>query len=190
METLNIKFIGTMPLLMHNGRMSDPCDPMTIALAKITKTRGKTESTHADIRRAEWMGAIYTCPTTGVVGVPSDMALACLIEGSRKSKLGKSASAGILEAKDFYPLTYDGPKGIDALYDDGRFVDTRGVKVQRARVQRTRPIFRAWSLSVSLMVDTDVMEVDQVFSAAEAAGKLVGIGDFRPRFGRFDVVRA
>ena len=190
METLNLKFVGVMPILMHNGRMSDPCDPMAIALSKINKTRGKTESTHAEIRRVEWMGAIYTCPTTGVVGLPSDMILACLIEGSRKSKLGKSASAGILESRDFYPLNYDGPRKLDALYDDGRFADTRGVKIMRSRVQRTRPIFRSWSVDVSLMVDTDVMEVEQVITAAEAAGKLVPLGDFRPRFGRFDVVRA
>lgn len=64
------------------------------------------------------------------------------------------------------------------------------VQVQRNGITRTRPAFKeGWSAELSLMVN-----LPQYISAADfletltMAGKVIGVGDFRPTYGRFQVV--
>jgi hypothetical protein len=52
---------------------------------------------------------------------------------------------------------------------------------------RYRPIFRNWSLSATVMVNEDVVNLNEVKKALVDAGALIGLGDYRPRFGRFNV---
>lgn len=57
METMKVKWTGTVPMLMHNERLADPLDPHTKALAALTSTRGNAKKTDAhieDVARAEW----------------------------------------------------------------------------------------------------------------------------------------
>jgi hypothetical protein len=56
-----------------------------------------------------------------------------------------------------------------------------------AKIMRYRPIFRNWSLSATVMVNEDVVNLNEVKKALVDAGNLIGLGDYRPRFGRFDV---
>jgi hypothetical protein len=74
-----------------------------------------------------------------------------------------------------------------SLWADPDFVDCRGVKVGTAKIMRYRPIFRNWSLRASIMINEDVVNVNEVQKAAQDAGALIGLGDYRPRFGRFNV---
>jgi len=69
------------------------------------------------------------------------------------------------------------------------YEDQRRVVVQRNAITRVRPAFRAgWKCSVELMVNTPEY-IDQAFlrDLLSLAGRLIGVGDFRPSFGRFDV---
>jgi hypothetical protein len=56
---------------------------------------------------------------------------------------------------------------------------------------RTRPIFNDWSATFSVCIDTEVVDLPTVKQSLEAAGRLVGIGDWRPgapkggSYGRF-----
>jgi hypothetical protein len=40
-----------------------------------------------------------------------------------------------------------------------------------------------------LTVDTRVIDIDDVQTAVENAGRLKGLGDYRPRYGRFEVAK-
>jgi hypothetical protein len=55
---------------------------------------------------------------------------------------------------------------------------------------RTRPIFRKWATTIQITHDTTVIDEAEVFQLLKHAGQLCGIGDWRPRFGRFSVERA
>ena len=55
------------------------------------------------------------------------------------------------------------------------------------KVRRTRPRFVGWSVVAEFVVDTEVLDRDSLAMVAENAGLLVGVGDYRPRFGRYDV---
>lgn len=64
------------------------------------------------------------------------------------------------------------------------------VQIQRNGITRTRPAFKeGWSAELSLMVNLPqyVSHVD-LLDTLTMAGKVIGVGDFRPTYGRFGVV--
>jgi hypothetical protein len=187
LETLKLKLTGTVPLMMHNGRLADPTHPITIELKKLTSSRKKTEEDLLKIKKTEWLGGMVAdmkCRPS----LAADQVLAVVIGGARKSKDGKEAQVAVFPTEAWYPIEYDGPQGdLDKLYTDGRFTDYRSVVISGKRVMRSRPIFSAWSAVVTLMVETDVLDVEKVVIAATKGGQLTGIGEFRPRYGRFTV---
>lgn len=72
---------------------------------------------------------------------------------------------------------------------DWDYEDRRRVTVQRNGITRIRPAMRAgWKCTVELMCNipeyVDPMLLRQVI---DDAGRLIGVGDFRPTFGRFTV---
>lgn len=69
------------------------------------------------------------------------------------------------------------------------YEDRRRVMVQRNGITRTRPALRAgWVAEFDLMVQLPEY-VDPLFlrRVVDDAGRLIGVGDFRPTFGRFTV---
>ncbi|MFH2028655.1 MAG: hypothetical protein ABIJ08_05925 [Nanoarchaeota archaeon] len=68
-------------------------------------------------------------------------------------------------------------------------VDSRTVviKATRGRVVRLRPKFNEWKLKFTIELINDDMPVEVVKSALDDAGREGGLGDYRPRFGRFIV---
>lgn len=65
------------------------------------------------------------------------------------------------------------------------------VSVQRARVTRTRPAFRTgWEAEVELLVNLPHYVSPEVLNEVVGeAGRLIGVGDFRPTYGRFQVTK-
>jgi hypothetical protein len=74
---------------------------------------------------------------------------------------------------------------------DWDYLDTRRVMVQRNGVNRVRPAMRAgWRASFDLMVNIpEYIERNSLREVIEQAGRLIGVGDFRPTYGRFGVVK-
>lgn len=74
---------------------------------------------------------------------------------------------------------------------DWDYLDTRRVMIQRAGINRTRPAMRVgWQAEFELMVNLpEYIARNDLRSVIEQAGRLVGLGDFRPTYGRFGVVR-
>jgi len=67
------------------------------------------------------------------------------------------------------------------------YLDTRRVMIQRAGINRTRPAFCAgWIAKVDFQVLTPEY-IDPILfqDVLNTAGKLIGVGDFRPTYGRF-----
>lgn len=71
------------------------------------------------------------------------------------------------------------------------YEDKRRVLVQRSGVNRVRPAFRVgWRAEFQLMVLTpEYISRQDLQDVIATAGRLIGVGDFRPTFGRFSVVR-
>ncbi len=73
--------------------------------------------------------------------------------------------------------------------DKWDFLDQRRVVVQRNGITRMRPAFlKGWTAELVLSVNTPEYIDFQFFNEVlQTAGKLIGVGDFRPTYGRFDI---
>jgi hypothetical protein len=187
---VRIDIVGTTPLMMHNERLSDPQDSYTKEIKAITdKKTNQTEHDKDLISKLEWFGSTYI----GINGsshelvIPTANIVKCLRETAAVTKEGKKIARGISPTTLHLPLVYDGPKDLEKLYATPAFVDRRQVKVGRARLKRTRPIFPKWSLAAEFELLTDVLDLSHLISIAELAGLATGLGDARILgYGRFN----
>lgn len=71
------------------------------------------------------------------------------------------------------------------------YEDRRRVVIQRNGVNRVRPAMKAgWEVTVELLITTpEYIDSTLLLDVAGMAGRLVGIGDFRPTYGRFQVTK-
>lgn len=70
------------------------------------------------------------------------------------------------------------------------YEDMRRVTIQRNGITRVRPAMRkGYRVEFQLMVNLpEYIDLGSLRETIEQAGRLIGIGDFRPTFGRFGVV--
>jgi hypothetical protein len=183
-----MKLAGEAALVMHNGRLADPLDPATKALKVASKKPGKTRTDEdlEELAHLEWLGGIYHDPDLGPY-VPGENVERCLLDAARLTRQGKLIERGVLITSDVNPLAYSGPRDLDGLWADERFRLVRGVRNpgQSGRVMRCRPVFARWSLDALGTFDASLIDVGPLQEIASAAGRLIGQGDWRPRYGRF-----
>lgn len=74
---------------------------------------------------------------------------------------------------------------------DWDFLDRRRVQIQRNAITRCRPAMaKGWTVSMRLQVLLpEYIEADILHEVLSSAGRLIGVGDFRPTFGRFRVTQ-
>jgi hypothetical protein len=173
-------------MLMHNGNLADPLHENTIALAKLSGKRQKTIEDHKQLSKVEWYGSLYV-DKNGHPCLPGEVIEAAIAEGAKKTKRGKDAKAAIVVDGDF-PLEYNGPKTADGLWNHGGFLKRAGVRVKQNRVIRSRPIFSEWSVMFDVQWDPLIIKSESDLMDIIADAGRVGIGDWRPKFGRFEVV--
>lgn len=187
MADFEITLNGVSPLLMHSARLADPLDPATKALAKVTGKRKKTAEDHGEAARLEHAGSLYLDGTLGPY-LPGQNIEAALFRGASKHKLMSTLKPALLIPAEVNPLVYRGPRDVDGLWSDKSFVHRASVKVGTSRVIRTRPVFPSWSLTVAGQLDTESVDPASFETIADTAGRMIGLGDWRPRFGRFEAV--
>ncbi len=70
------------------------------------------------------------------------------------------------------------------------YLDKRRVMVQRQGINRVRPAMRVgWKVTFDLLVMLpEYVDRNSLRETIESAGRLIGLGDFRPTFGRFGIV--
>jgi hypothetical protein len=64
-------------------------------------------------------------------------------------------------------------------------------QVQRNGITRCRPAFReGWKVEVPILCNLpEYISVSDLNEAIAAAGRLIGVGDFRPSYGRFNIIK-
>lgn len=119
--------------------------------------------------------------------IPSKQIRACLVKGSVNFKVkGK----GHKTFKDLVNATVEiDPDKIPLGRRKADYIHQEFVRIQRNQILRSRPAFKkGWEAQFSLLVLDDQMPVTQLENILGYSGKFVGIGDWRPHFGRFEVV--
>lgn len=191
--TLTAKIRGLRPMLHHNGQLRDPMNPHTRAIKSLSgKARGKNvaDDDILALYRAEFAGALYYDDKLGPV-VPADNLQAMLVEGARKRKLGKQVEALVQVVEPLgssgYKLEYKGPRDVDGMFADERYRFVKSAKVNSSLVMRVRPRFPEWALTFEIEISDGGPATDQIEDALNDAGMLVGLCDWTPRYGRFEL---
>lgn len=183
--TLTAKIVGVSPLLMHNAQLANPLNQFAKAMKEITGKRKKTDYDLERLAKLEFIGGMYV-NEKGSPAIPGECIEGMLRDGAKKTKQGKDVQCGII-SDGIWPLIYDGPKDVEKLWEDERFRDYRGCRVKQSRIMRMRPKFAAWSLVFEIAFQDEVTNKATVIKWLEDAGQFVGLCDFRPKFGRFEV---
>jgi hypothetical protein len=189
LSTIQITILGESPLLCHNGQTADPRNTYSKAIKAVSGKRKKTDADYEEMARLEWLAGIYRFGDDLVI--PDYVLEAVFINGAKKSKRGPQAKCGLFFT-EHASLVFPGkPEAINddtlgEMFASGEFTHTVGVKVGMAKIMRTRPMFRSWSLFATAQFDPDVLNLRDIEEMANDAGKLVGLGDWRPKHGRFN----
>jgi hypothetical protein len=187
MYTVDVTVRGISPLIQHRFPMPD--------LGNLSK--GGTKHTGAKDYSQEWRDYFYATPE-GEIYQPSSHFEGALVKAAVNFKVtgkrGKSYKdlivANIIIDPERIPHNMKVPEELDADADKPLYLDVRPVIVQRARVVRIRPTFKTgWELSFEIQVGDDEIQPELLQDILMLAGKTVGIGDYRPKFGRFSVVK-
>ncbi len=184
MKQIDVVIEGTTPLL---------CNRFTDA-AQMAATNGTRLSSVGEkgSPAEQAKGRLYI-GHDGKPMLPQPNLFRCLIDGGQFFKAGKSKVT--TQKTSLIPACVE-IQGIEIpiQHKDPWTVDTRAVRIPSTggRILCYRPCFNDWRLAFSMSVDTEMISAKLVREIVDAAGKRVGIGDFRPAckgpFGKFVVV--
>lgn len=187
MKERTYRLTGLVPLVLHNARLSDPLDKWTRLVAEISSKRKKTEADLMEMARREWFGGLYLNDDDKII-MPSQNLERMIMDAAKATKMGQAVQkALIVPSFEGSILSFPGQrKSLDALWDSGDYSLRASCKVRTSRVMRTRPMIPEWSLEFTAQWDEDVIKSTQeVDDFVELGGRMVGLGDWRPKYGRF-----
>lgn len=185
METVKFTIQSVSPMLMHSDRTANPLNEYTKQLKALTSKRKKTDDDHMAISKLEFEASCYY--NKNGWHIPSANFEAMLLASAKHFKLGTTIKQALLVPDDAIFRFKHSKKDPVSLFDLSDYVDQRTVKVGTSKLIRTRPIFSDYECEFTCWLDTDKMDVEVLKQIVDNAGKYVGLGDYRPRYGRFEV---
>lgn len=179
-----IDIVGTAPLMVCNEQTADRLNPMAKKIAELSSKRNRSDEDEMEMRRRKWLASLYYDEEIGPF-LPTLHLWRSIQDAARRSKQGLTIERGLFIEAQQMPIQYDGPRDLETMWSDGRFVDMRTAVAQRQRIVAVRGIFPDWSLSTNMTVDTNELNISDLQSLVSRAGKSVGVGTYRKMFGRF-----
>jgi hypothetical protein len=172
MQTVSVRIVGIAPLLMNRY-------PIEMSSDTKAKRRDEQYSPEKDAEKALYRDEEIGCYA------PSAWLEACLRDVAKgfKAARGKGTLKGTVLASVFVE-----PEKIPFHKRTFDEIDIRPVVIMKNRVVKGRPRFNSWSLEFKINYDENRIEGATLKQLMEEAGITKGIGDYRPKFGRFKVV--
>lgn len=128
----------------------------------------------------------------GALMIPNPNILSCITQAGTFFKSGKRQLT--TQKSSLIPACVEIEEiEIPLVHVEPWQVDTRPVRIPSTggRILAHRPIFNDWRLSFTMNVDTELMPIKLMRDVVDAAGRRVGLGDFRPQckgpYGKFVV---
>ena len=186
LDTFKFQVTGASPLMMHNAASMPERDPNAMKAAK------KSIPTEAEQLKA----SLYL-NDAGQLYFPSAGFRSAILSAAKGRKIGKVGAAGVL-AGAVFPVGDEvallNAKTGKPLTEKDSVADKRSAVNWNcrppARIIAVRPKLLAWSCVLELEIDTELVNVKVVEEVLKIAGKVIGVGPFRPEkrgtFGRFD----
>ncbi len=199
LQQLKIKLTGAASLILHNGWLANPLGKFSRAIKEITSKKNKTEADHILIANLEWLACWYyedgqiefalssnevVAGDHGELILPREVLWAMLVNGAKKNKLGMQFKSGVFVERDA-PLEFNGKADMASMMADANFRIVTLEKVGTAKVVRTRPYIKQWSVTFIATYDDTVVNKSHIEQSLDMGGRLVGLCERRPSYGRF-----
>ena len=203
METVSVKITGTMPLLMHADNI-DWADKME-AWRNVPANKALSKAGDDRTPAWRWLGCLnYDDPKGGVVTIPSEYIMRCIMGGAAMTPTGKGkgtykslSQSGLLCADFHWPLLVGGKPvkmadvnvclSVDSFADQKQLAESLGFSlfVKRAKIGaskhiRVRPRFDEWSTTGQIIITDKAINRETLATILELSGRLKGLGDWRP----------
>lgn len=126
---------------------------------------------------------------TGEIGLPGEYVRQAVIHAAKFRQDPRSPRKS---AMDLYKAAVVSLTDLASLGTDRwDFLDQRRVMVMRAGVTRKRPGFNpGWRADFDFQVQLpEYVQPADLLDVLVNAGRLIGVGDFRPTYGRFQIVK-
>lgn len=186
-----VRIEGHQPLIFHNSQLANPLSVWSKRMKDVTSKRKKTDADVMELQRIEFMGGLYYDDAIGVY-IPGQWIEATIVAAMASVKRGqkKHVRGGLYIDDAKIPLEYDGPRDVDEMWASGKFHRLDIVSVMRSRIVRCRPCFQPpWAAEFTITIVPQVLNVSDVQDALIHASLLEGLGDYRPKFGRYHVTK-
>lgn len=170
-----ITVVGTSPFLFHRWNNEAVAE-------KAAQRKGSTAKKTDDVE-----SYVYRAPN-GNLAIPGEYFRMGLIGAAKYRQDPRSPRKS---AMDLYKAAV---AVMDEYCDIGQanwdYLDRRRVVIQRSGVTRVRPaLLPGWKATMVFQVLLpDYINQAELNDTIQNTGKLIGVGDFRPTFGRFQVV--
>jgi hypothetical protein len=172
--TVSVTIRGSSDLLFH--RWSNEAVAAKSAAAKGSRAK-KSDNLES---------YVYRCDN-GNIGLPGEYLRQSIIYAAKFRQDPRSPR------KSAFDLYKAGVVALTMLADLGvaeaHYIDRRRVLIQRNAITRERPAIReGWEATIDLMVLVpEYIDRTTLLEVIGSAGRLIGVGDFRPTYGRFAV---
>jgi len=175
-QELNIKITSISPLLMNN------INSMFKAKEKPARTK------HEDWEQGQEMFLARMYAEGDRLVLPSRIAKGILKEGAKGSGIkqpGKrSGYADLVQSVVFIPEGLVLDQTVSDVVREQAFVGMNGTK----KVLRVWPKLVEWSGNLKIIIaDEKQFNPDILREILEFSGRFIGVGDYRPEFGRFEI---
>lgn len=173
--TVAATVIGTAPLLFHRWSVEAVAAQAKAAKGSKAKKEDNIESyVYRDAR--------------GHIAIPSEYFRMAILYASKFKQDPRSPRKSAMD------LFKAGIATLDELCSLGKqewdYIDQRRVTIQRNSITRSRPAMQTgWKTDVLLQVLLpEYITPELLNETLQSAGRLIGVGDFRPSYGRFQVI--
>ena len=172
--TATVKVRGTSPFLFHRWSVDG-------VEAKSKAAKGSKAKKEDDLE-----SYVYRTPE-GNLAIPGEYFRMAIVNAAKYKQDPRSPRKSAMD------LFKAGVVTLDELCAVGKekwdYIDRRRVMIQRSAITRSRPALLAgWEIEFSVQVLTpEYISPELLNETIQAAGRLIGVGDFRPTHGRFQV---
>lgn len=151
--------------------------------AKAAAKKGSTEKKTDDIESFVWRN------DNGEICLPGEYVRQSVIHASKYEQDPRSPRKSLMDLMKAALVSLTELASLGVKEPD--YLDKRRVVIQRNAVTRTRPAMReGWKASFILMVNLpEYLPPQRLNSILQQAGRIIGLADFRPSFGRFNVTK-
>lgn len=175
---LSVEIIGSCPIIFHKWSCEDVANKSSARKGSKDK---KTDNVESFVYR----------DSDGHICLPGEYLRMSMVYAAKFKQDPRSPRKSAFDLFKASIVSLTDLSKINGGVSSWDFIDQRRVVIQRNSVTRMRPGFmKGWIAEVDIMVNTPEYIDYQLFSEVlSTAGKLIGVGDMRPSYGRFDIAK-